>query len=109
MMVYFILIAYLAIIFLGSLIGIKPKEETPESYFLADRNLKTLGLFFTILATNFSAFYFLGFAGEGYKVGYIHYTMMAVGTALASLSFNAELPKRFWRDQLARRGSLVRQ
>ena len=86
-MIYFILLSYLAIIFIGSLVGIKPKEETPESYFLANRNLKTLSLFFTILATNFSAFYFLGFAGEGYKIGYAHYTMMAVGTALAALSF----------------------
>ncbi|MEL6867998.1 MAG: sodium:solute symporter family protein, partial [Bacteroidota bacterium] len=47
----------------------------------------TLSLFFTILATNFSAFYFLGFAGEGYRIGFAHYTIMAFGTAFAALSF----------------------
>jgi len=86
-MVYLILIVYIGFTFIGSLVGTRDKEETPESYFLADRNLKTLGLFFTILATNFSAFYFLGFAGEGYKIGYAHYVMMSFGTALAALSF----------------------
>lgn len=86
-MIYVILIAYIAFTFWGSLIGVKTKYQTPESYFLANRNLKTLSLFFTILATNFSAFYFLGFASEGYRIGYTHYTVMALGTALAALSF----------------------
>lgn len=86
-MIYFILIAYIAFTFWGSLIGIGKQESTPESYFLANRNLKTLGLFFTILATNFSAFYFLGFAAEGYKIGYAHYIIMATGTALAAVPF----------------------
>ncbi|MCH2023172.1 MAG: sodium:solute symporter family protein [Saprospiraceae bacterium] len=53
---------------------------------MANRSLKTLTLFFTILATNFSAFYFIGYAGEGYRVGYAHYIMMATGTGLAGLS-----------------------
>lgn len=86
-MIYVILITYLAFTFWGSLIGVKMKSSTPESYFLANRNLGTISLFFTILATNFSAFYFLGFAGEGYKIGYAHYVIMALGTALASISF----------------------
>jgi len=86
-MIYAILIIYIAFTFWGSLIGTKVKEATPESYFLANRDLGTLSLFFTILATNFSAFYFLGFAGEGYKIGYAHYVIMAFGTAIAGLSF----------------------
>ena len=86
-MIYAILIIYIAVTFWGSLFGLKGKNQTPESYFLADRGLGTLSLFFTILATNFSAFYFLGFAGEGYKIGLIHYVMMSLGTALASISF----------------------
>jgi SSS family solute:Na+ symporter len=85
-MIYFILLVYLAITFGGSLIGAKIKEATPESYFLANRNLKTFTLFFTILATNFSAFYFLGFAGEGYRIGYAYYTIMTLGTALAGIT-----------------------
>lgn len=86
-MVYFILIAYIAITFLGSLVGTKKDATSPEGYFLANRNLKTLTLFFTIIATNFSAFYFLGFAGEGYRIGYPYAVIMATGTAFACLSF----------------------
>ena len=85
-MIYIILIAYIAFTFWGSLIGQSKEAATPESYFMANRNLQTLTLFFTILATNFSAFYFIGFAGEGYRVGYAHYIMMATGTGLAGLS-----------------------
>lgn len=92
-MIYFVLITYLAITFWGGLIGAKPKEDTPESYFLANRNLSTVSLFFTILATNFSAFYFLGFAGQGYKIGYSIYVIMALGTGLAALSFLIIGPK----------------
>jgi SSS family solute:Na+ symporter len=86
-MVYFILLTYIAIVFIGSLMGSKETNSTPEGYFLANRNLTTMTLFFTILATNFSAFYFLGFAGEGYRTGYAYYVVMAFGTAFACLSF----------------------
>ena len=86
-MTYLILIAYIAITFLGSLVGARKNSSTPEGYFLANRNLTTLTLFFTILATNFSAYYFLGFAGEGYRRGYAFYFIMSFGTALACLSF----------------------
>ncbi len=86
-MVYAILIAYIALTFLTSLIGNKQQAETPESYFLADRGLHPITLFFTLIATNFSAFFFLGFAGEGYRIGYAYYAMMAFGTAFAAVSF----------------------
>ncbi|MCO6487851.1 MAG: sodium:solute symporter family protein [Phaeodactylibacter sp.] len=86
-MAYFILFVYIAITFLGSLAGARQESKTPEGYFLANRNLGTLALFFTILATNFSAFYFIGYAGEGYRIGYPYYVVMAMGTALACLSF----------------------
>jgi len=86
-MIYIVLFLYLGFTFWGSLIGSNKEEATPESYFLADRSLTTLSLFFTILATNFSAFYFLGFAGEAYRIGYSHYVIMSIGTALAGLSF----------------------
>ncbi len=86
-MIYAILIGYIALTFWSSLFGAKIKNATPESYFMADRKLGVVALFFTILATNFSAFYFLGFAGEAYTVGFPHYIMMAVGTSFAGLSF----------------------
>ncbi|MEL6676716.1 MAG: sodium:solute symporter family protein [Bacteroidota bacterium] len=85
-MVYLILLGYIGLTFLTSLWGRK-KMDSPEAYFLAGRNVKTLTLFFTILATNFSAFYFLGFAGEAYRIGYAYYPLMAFGTAFACLSF----------------------
>ena len=86
-MIYFILVTYIALVFLGSLGGAFQNAKTPEGYFLANRKLGTLSLFFTILATNFSAFYFLGFAGAGYRVGYAHYVMMSIGTGFACISF----------------------
>ncbi len=86
-MVYIILITYIALTFLTSLQGNKSKDETPESYFLANRGLGAITLFFTLIATNFSAFFFLGFAGEGYRIGYAYYAMMGFGTAFASISF----------------------
>lgn len=95
-MIYIILLVYLGFTFWGSLIGSSKEEATPESYFLANRSLTTLSLFFTILATNFSAFYFLGFAGEAYKIGYSHYVIMSIGTALAGLSFLIIGTKVWW-------------
>ncbi len=85
-MIYAILIGYIVLVFWSSLWTSSSSENTPESYFLAGRNVKTIRLFFTILATNFSAFYFLGFAGEGYRIGYAHYSMMAIGS-IAALAF----------------------
>ena len=86
-MVYAILVIYIAVTFLTSLRGARANSTSPEGYFMANRNLGTLALFFTIIATNFSAFFFLGFAGEGYRVGYPYYVIMAFGTAFACLSF----------------------
>jgi SSS family solute:Na+ symporter len=85
-MIYIILIAYMAFTFWGSLIGVKKHNNTPEGYFLANRNLKAVALFFTILATNFSAFYFLGYAGEGYRKGYSYAIIMSIGTGFAALT-----------------------
>ena len=86
-MIYVILFLYIAIVFLGSLRGTTENAKTPEGYFLANRGLGTFALFFTILATNFSAFYFLGFAGAGYRIGYAYYIIMSLGTGFACLSF----------------------
>lgn len=95
-MVYAILLTYIAVVFLGSLRGAKQDTTTPEGYFLANRSLGTITLFFTILATNFSAFYFLGFAGEGYRIGYTYYVVMALGTGFAAFSFFL-LGTKIWR------------
>ncbi len=86
-MVYLIIILYLVLTFGASLIGSAKREDTPEDYFLANRGMGAVVLFFTFIATNFSAFFFLGFAGAGYRIGYSYYVMMAFGTAFAALSF----------------------
>ncbi len=87
MTVYIIIAAYLLLMLLSGFIGMRQSKATPEDYFLAGRGLGTLVLFFTFIATNFSAFFFLGFAGAGYRIGYSYYAMMAFGTAFAALAF----------------------
>jgi len=86
-LIYAIIITYLVLTFLSGFIGYKKAQNTPEDYFLASRNIGSIVLFFTFIATNFSAFFFLGFAGQGYKVGYSYFAMMSLGTAIASLAF----------------------
>ena len=87
MTVYLIIGAYLLLMLLSGLVGYRKSNQTPEDYFMANRGIGTVIMFFTFIATNFSAFFFLGFAGEGYKTGYSYYAMMAFGTAFAALSF----------------------
>ena len=69
------------------ILGYRRSQNTPDDYFLADRNINPIVLFFTLSATNFSAFAFLGFAGAGYRIGIGYYAMMSFGTALVALAF----------------------
>ena len=78
----------LALLWLGAKSG-SDQNNNADRYFLADRSLKAGLLFFTLIATNFSAFFFLGFAGAGYRIGIAYYPMMALGTGLAALSFGS--------------------
>jgi len=87
MIPYIILISYLLVSFAWGLFFTKRPENNPESFFLSNRNLRTVALFFSLIATNFSAFFFLGFAGEAYRVGYAYYPMMAFGTSFAAINF----------------------
>ncbi len=81
----------IAIYLLGTLwvglAGYQKEQNTVEGYFLADRKINPIVLFFTLSATNFSAFFFLGFAGSGYRIGLSYYPMMAFDTGLAALGF----------------------
>ena len=83
----FIVFAYLLITLLLGFAAWRVSTENPDDYFLADRGVGPLVLFFTLIATNFSAFFFLGFSGAGYRIGYSYYTMMGFGTALVALAF----------------------
>ena len=65
----------------------KKTKNTPEDYFLASRGFGAIVLFFTLAATNFSAFSFLGFAGMAYKNGLGQYGIMALGTSFMAIMF----------------------
>lgn len=84
---YLFIIVYLLFTLGIGIAGYQRQNNTPQEYFLANRSVGNIVLFFTLIATNFSAFTFLGFAGAGYRVGVSYYPMMAFGTALVAISF----------------------
>jgi SSS family solute:Na+ symporter len=94
--VYLMFGAYALLTLVISVYGFKREKNTPEDYFLASRTVGPFVLFFTIVATNFSAFFFLGFAGAGYRIGYSYYGMMAFGTAFVAVAFYL-VGHRAWR------------
>ena len=85
-----LIIGLILAIYLAISIGIgiygRSKEISIEDYFVASRKISPLVLFCTLAATNFSAFFFLGFAGASYRAGWGFYGIMAMGTSLVGLS-----------------------
>jgi SSS family solute:Na+ symporter len=82
-----ILLIYLLLtLFIGIIFRKRAKQNKIE-FFLAGRNLSKLMLFFTMAATNFSAFTIFGFSGAGYRIGYAFYPVMGFGTGFMALSF----------------------
>ena len=85
-----LIIGIILAIYLAISIGIgiygRSKEISIEDYFVASRKISPLVLFCTLAATNFSAFFFLGFAGASYRAGWGFYGIMAMGTSLVGLS-----------------------
>ncbi|MFO7791439.1 MAG: sodium:solute symporter family protein [Candidatus Saliniplasma sp.] len=82
-----IITSYLSLTILLGIYGYKVSEKSIQDYFLASRKIGPIVLFFTLAATNFSAFTFLGFAGEAYTQGYAFYGIMGFGTSFTALSF----------------------
>ena len=80
-----ILAIYLAVSIGIGLYG-RSKEDSAEDYFVASRKINPWILFCTLAATNFSAFFFLGFAGASFRGGWSFYSTMAMGTSLVGLS-----------------------
>lgn len=78
---------YFALFIVISVIAYKKTRNTPEDFFLAGRSLGPLVYFLSFAATNFSAFFFLGFAGASWQFGLGQYGIMGVGTALVPVSF----------------------
>jgi SSS family solute:Na+ symporter len=81
-----IIIYFILLISLG-VYAHKKTKKTPQDYFLANRSFGSIILFLTLVATNFSAFTFLGFAGSAYKNGFGQYGIMAFGTAIMAIMF----------------------
>jgi SSS family solute:Na+ symporter len=85
-----LIIGIILAIYLAISIGIgiygRSKEDNSEEYFVASRKINPWVLFCTLAATNFSAFFFLGFAGASYRAGWGFYGIMAMGTSLVGLS-----------------------
>ncbi len=82
-----LVIAYFIFLILLGVYAHKKTKKTAEDYFLANRTFGPLILFFTLAATNFSAFTFLGFAENAYKTGFGQYGIMGFGTAIMAIMF----------------------
>lgn len=93
---YVIISLYLAGMVALGVAGYQYGTKTPDDYFLAGRRVGALVTFFTLIATNFSAFFFLGFAGAGYRIGYSYYVPMAFGTGLVGVAIIL-IGDRVWR------------
>ena len=87
-MIFIVLvIVYFIILILLGIYAHRRTKKTPEDYFLANRTFGPVILFFTLAATNFSAFTFLGFAGKAYSSGFGQYGIMGFGTAIMAIMF----------------------
>lgn len=84
---YLVIAVYLLFTLWVGIRASRQQDNTPQEYFVANRTIGPIILFFTLSATNFSAFTFLGFAGAGYRIGLSYYPMIAFGTALVALTF----------------------
>ncbi len=79
-----VLVYLLAMLAIGVLFSRRSARDTVE-FFLAGRGIGRLVLFFTMTATNFSAFTIFGLSGAGYRIGYAFYPVMGFGTGFMAL------------------------
>jgi solute:Na+ symporter, SSS family len=90
-----ILLFFLLLLGIG-FIARRKSVDTAEDYFVAGRSFGAIVLFFSLVATNFSAFTFLGFAGKSFTSGYGQYGIMAFGTGFMAISFYL-IGRKVWR------------
>jgi SSS family solute:Na+ symporter len=79
-----VLLYLLAMLAIGLAFRRRSSANTLE-FFLAGRRIGRLVLFFTMAATNFSAFTIFGLSGAGYRIGYAFYPVMGFGTGFMAL------------------------
>jgi SSS family solute:Na+ symporter len=80
-------VSYFIFLIVIGIFAFRKTKKTPEDFFLAGRTFGPIILFFSLAATNFSAFTFLGFAGNAYKTGFGQYGIMAFGTGIMAIMF----------------------
>lgn len=81
-----IILTYLFVTLIIGIIVYKRSGRSSVEFFLAGRNVPKVLLFFTMAATNFSAFTIFGLSGAGYRMGYAFYPVMGFGTGFMALS-----------------------
>jgi SSS family solute:Na+ symporter len=86
-LVFVSLILFFSLFLLVGFLAKRKSVDTAEDYFVAGRSFGPVVLFFSLVATNFSAFTFLGFAGKSYASGFGQYSIMAFGTGFMAISF----------------------
>jgi len=82
-----IITGYLAVLLILGLLARRGTPSTHDGFFLANRRIGPVLMFFTMAATNFSAFTVFGMSGAGYRIGYAYYPIMAFGTGFMALTF----------------------
>lgn len=96
MVVILSIILFFSLLLLIGFLAKKRSVDTIEDYFVAGRSFGTIVLFFSLVATNFSAFTFLGFAGKSYTSGFGQYGIMAFGTGFMAITFYL-IGRKVWR------------
>ena len=96
-MTWVVVIGYFILLVLLGMYARRRTANSPEGYFLAGRGFGPLVMFFTLAATNFSAFTFLGFAGKAYTDGFGQYGIMALGTSVMAIMFFV-LGRKIWQQ-----------
>jgi len=90
------MVAYFLVLLVLGVYSHKKTKSDVEDYFLAGRSFGPVVLFFTLAATNFSAFTFLGFAGKAYTDGMGQYGIMALGTSFMAVMFYV-IGRKVWK------------
>lgn len=83
----FVIVLYLtASISIGLYSG-RQNLNTSEDYFVANRSLGLTVMFFTLFATNISAFAYMGAPGGAYHLGTGFFGYLATTTSLSAIFF----------------------
>src|SRR4030042_903955 len=82
-----IVLGYLFALLLIAVVFRRVSSRNRVEFFLAGRKMPVVLLFFTMAATNFSAFTVFGLSGAGYRIGYGFFPVMGFGTGFMALGF----------------------